>query len=82
MFNPVIRGWINYYGRYYPSALYPTLQQVNRTLSRWACRKYKKLRGHKRRAEHWLGRIARREPQMFAHWALGVRPSTSRWGAG
>ena len=54
MFNPVIRGWINYYGRYYPSALYPTLQQVNRTLSRWACRKYKKLRGHRRRSENPL----------------------------
>jgi Group II intron, maturase-specific domain len=25
MFNANIRGWINYYGRYYKSALYPTL---------------------------------------------------------
>ena len=26
MFNPHIRGWINYYGRFYQSALYSTLR--------------------------------------------------------
>lgn len=75
MFNPVLRGWINYYGSYYKSALYPTFNQLNRILMRWATRKYKKLRGHRRRAMHWLGRIARREPYLFAHWRLGVRPA-------
>lgn len=78
MFNPVLRGWINYYGRYYKSALYPTFKQLNRTLMRWAVRKYKKLHGHRRRAMHWLGRIARREPYLFAHWRLGVRPAAGR----
>ena len=77
MFNPVIRGWIGYYGKYYRSALNPTLRVVNRTLARWASRKYKKLRGHKRRSEHWLGRISRRDPKLFAHWQLGIKPSTS-----
>lgn len=78
MFNPVLRGWINYYGSYYKSALYPVFKQLNRTLMRWATRKYKKLRGHSRRATHWLGRIARREPYLFAHWQLGVRPAAGR----
>ena len=77
MFNPAIRGWINYYGRYYPSAMYPTLRHINRELGQWANRKYKKLRGHKRRSEHWLGRVARREPALFAHWKMGIRPTTS-----
>ncbi len=62
MFSPVIRGWINYYGRFYKSALYPTLRQLNRTLVRWATRKFKRLRRHRRRAEYWLGRIAKRQP--------------------
>jgi len=75
MFNPLLRGWITYYGRFYKSAMYPTLHHVDRILVRWAMRKYKKLRRHKRRAEHWLGRIARKEPQLFAHWQLGVRPT-------
>src|SRR6266496_1709664 len=45
MFNPKIRGWLQYYGRYYRSALYPYMQ-LDRSLARWANRKYKKLRGH------------------------------------
>lgn len=70
MFNPIIQGWINYYGRYYKSALYPTLRELDRRLVRWATRKYKRLRGHRRRAEHWLHRIAKRQPGLFAHWRL------------
>jgi RNA-directed DNA polymerase len=76
MFNPVIRGWIGYFGRYHKSALYPVFQHLNLTLSWWAMRKYKRFKGHRRRAEHWLGRIARRQPTLFAHWQLlGVRPT-------
>jgi group II intron reverse transcriptase/maturase len=70
MFNPVIRGWINYYGCFYKSALYPSLKRMELHLIRWAIRKYKSLRGHKRRATQWLRRIARKEPQLFAHWIL------------
>lgn len=70
MFNPIIQGWINYYGRYYKSALYPTLKCLNRRLVTWATRKYKRLRGHRRRAGHWLDRIARNQPDLFAHWRL------------
>jgi len=41
MFNSVIRGWINYYGKFYKSELYPILNQLNGALQRWAMRKYK-----------------------------------------
>ena len=73
MFNPIVRGWIRYYGRYYPSALYPTMRQLDRDLALWAKRKYKKLRGHLRRATHWIARISRRAPALFASWQMGVR---------
>lgn len=73
MFNPIIRGWLQYYGRYYRSAMYPSMRQLDRALTRWASRKYKKLRRHKRRAAHWIGRISRRAPKLFAHWQMGVR---------
>jgi RNA-directed DNA polymerase len=73
MFNPVIRGWLQYYGRYYRSALYPLMRQLDRSLARWAYRKYKKLRGHLRRATHWIARISRRDTKLFAHWQMGVR---------
>lgn len=77
MFNPILRGWINYYGKYYKSALYPTFRHLNRTLNRWARRKYKRLRIHQRRAEYWLGEIARRDSRLFAHWQMGIRPATA-----
>jgi RNA-directed DNA polymerase len=70
MFNAAIRGWVNYYGAYYPSALYPTLRHIDRKLMLWATRKFKRLRKHKRRASHWLDRIARRQTKLFAHWPV------------
>ena len=70
MFNPIIRGWINYYGHYYKSALYPTLRHIDAKLAQWAYWKYKTLRGHRRRARHWLDRVARRQSSLFAHWML------------
>ena len=73
MFNPIVRGWLQYYGRYYRSALYPPMQQLDRALARWAYRKYKKLRGHLRRATHWIARMSRRDSRLFAHWQMGVR---------
>jgi hypothetical protein len=70
IFNAVIRGWVNDYGVFFKSALYPTLQHIDRKLARWATRKFKRLRRHQRRAEHWLRRIAPRQPALFAHWRL------------
>lgn len=75
MFNPIIRGWINYYGRFYRSRLYAALRYLNWALVLWVRRKYKRFLRHRRRAEQWLGRLARREPQLFAHWQMGILPS-------
>ena len=72
MFNPIIRGWITYYGSYYKSALYPLFDVLNRALKRWAMRKYKRLRGRQRRAAHWLRRIKRQQPYLFVHWQLAA----------
>ena len=74
MFNSILRGWVNYYGLFYKSEMYSVLQQVNRSLIRWAQRKYKKLTGHKRRASGWLGKIARRDPNLFVHWQMRILP--------
>lgn len=75
MFNPVLQGWINYYGRFYKSAMYPTLRHMNRALVHWVRRKYKRFHRHRRRAEHWLGRVARRDAPLFAHWQMGIKPA-------
>jgi RNA-directed DNA polymerase len=76
--NPYVRGWVNYYGRFYRSALTPVLRCLERSLIYWARRKYKRLRRHKRRAAHWLGRVACREPQLFVLWQMGIRPATGQ----
>ena len=82
MFNPIVQGWINYYGRFYKSMLYPLLRRLNRHLMRWACRKYKRLKRRERRAMQWLAEIARRAPNLFAHWRFGLRPDGWAMGAG
>jgi RNA-directed DNA polymerase len=74
MFNSIVQGWINYYGRYYRSALARSLRPINHYLVRWAQRKYKRLEGHERRARQLLADVGRREPRLFAHWRLGLRP--------
>ena len=69
-FNPVLRGWLAYYGRYNCSALRSVMRHFNKTLVSWAMHKYKKLRGHKTRASRFIAKIAEREPTLFAHWEL------------
>jgi len=71
--NPVLRGWVNYYGRYYKSALDHIFSCLNRRLVRWAQSKYKRHRSQ-RQATRWLRAIARKEPAWFAHWRLGAVP--------
>ena len=76
MFNPYIRGWINYYSHFYKSALYPTLLRIDAALLRWARRKFKRLRQQPRGARNWLARVIRTSPGLFAHWKLlhaGIR---------
>ena len=81
-FNAIVQGWINSYGRFYKSELYPMLRQLNHDLEIWASQKYKRLRPHGGRAMAWLARIAHREPNLFAHWRFGLRPDGWVTGAG
>jgi RNA-directed DNA polymerase len=70
-FNPVLRGWIEYYGRYRRSALYSVFRHFNKTLVTWLMRKCKMLKG-KGRAVAFLEKIAKKEPHLFAHWKIGM----------
>jgi RNA-directed DNA polymerase len=66
----VVRGWIQYYGRFYGAALYRVMRHLDRFLVRWAQRQYKRLRQHRSRAWGWLKRIRSRQPTLFPHWRL------------
>jgi hypothetical protein len=72
--NPVVRGWINYYGRYYRSKCVQVLRHFNEALGQWARWKFKRFKRRERASMHWLGRIARRDPKLFVLWEYGVRP--------
>jgi len=66
--NPMIAGWIQYYGRFCRSALHSVLNHINHALEAWAMRKFKRLRGRKTRARAWLHAVASRSPNLFVHW--------------
>ena len=67
--NPIVAGWINYYGRFYRTALDPLLQRVNAYLRRWAGRKYKRLRTNQALQPVVAGLLSR-QPGLFTHWRL------------
>lgn len=76
MFNPIARGWIQYYSKYYKSALFPLAEQINRHLTKWVMNKYKRFKYKQRRACHALGKTARKKTKLFAHWdLLGYMPA-------
>jgi len=65
--NPIVSGWMNYYGRYYRTELYPLLRRINAYLMRWLRKKYKRLRAFKKAHAAWK-RTTRQYPRFFAHW--------------
>lgn len=68
--NPVLRGWLNYFTEFYPSAVTPIGRRMDRHLMRWARKKYKRLERSDKRAKAWLEGVRKREPDLFAHWSL------------
>ena len=72
--NPVVQGWINYYGKFSPTKLKSFMRTINAKLANWAIRKYKKLRSSVTRAMTWVSSLCRGKPNLFAHWAFGAKP--------
>jgi len=68
--NPVLRGWLNYFTVFYPSAVIPIGKRMDRHLMRWARKKYKRLERSDKRARAWLQGVRQRSPNLFAHWQL------------
>jgi RNA-directed DNA polymerase len=65
--NPIVAGWMNYYGRFYRSAMSPLLMRISTYLRRWAGKKYRRLRAHARFRRWWVG-LLDRQPGLFVHW--------------
>ncbi|CBJ49604.1 group II intron reverse transcriptase/maturase [Ralstonia solanacearum] len=71
--NPVVRGWVDYYGRFYRSKLCLVLSHIDLHLAKWIARKHKRVRKSLVRAYEWLRRIRGECPELFAHWRMAYR---------
>jgi RNA-directed DNA polymerase len=68
--NAAIRGWWNYYGAFYRTAMHKLSVYLDLRLEQWARRKYKKLSQRKRRSVLWLSKMKRISPLLFYHWRI------------
>jgi RNA-directed DNA polymerase len=72
--NPSLRGWINYFGKFYKTGLYHLFERLNLRLCIWVTKKFKRFRGHRTRAKEWLAGVYKANPNLFAHWTFGIKP--------
>jgi len=69
--NPMIRGWVNYYGKFRGSELSRVFRLLRNRLIRWARKRYKRYRTNFNRAFRWLDRVREQYPNLFYHWQVG-----------
>ncbi|HPJ82107.1 MAG TPA: group II intron reverse transcriptase/maturase [Saccharofermentans sp.] len=68
--NPIIQGWINYYGKFRKSSLSAIFYYINDKLTNWVMRKYKSLQRRKTRAGEWIKNLYLQDRGLFAHWKV------------
>jgi group II intron reverse transcriptase/maturase len=67
-YNPILRGWWNYYGKFYQTEMLKLRNYINQRLATWVQRKHRRLRRHKGQSFQWLSRVAEKQPSLFFHW--------------
>lgn len=77
--NPQVRGWLNYYGKFYKSEMNFLWEILNRRLMRWFRSQYKRCKGRKGRAYQALEKVQAEKPLLFAHWKFAL---TTKGGIG
>jgi RNA-directed DNA polymerase len=58
---------MQYYGKFYKTALSGLANYINMKLVRWARRKYKSLKTHRQRAYDWLVHTYKANPTLFEY---------------
>lgn len=66
--NPILRGWWQYYGRFYPTAMFKLFKYLDERLAYYLRRKYRDLWNHKGRSLRRLNQIAKQNPEGLVHW--------------
>lgn len=67
--RPKLRGWINYFGKFFPSALRQLFRHLHFRLVRWVRNKYRRFRRKSWYASlQYLQGICKQFPNLFEHW--------------
>jgi group II intron reverse transcriptase/maturase len=69
-YNPVIRGWWNYFGSFCRTAMQQLHRYIDQRLEQWARLKYKTLLRHRRLSVAWLRKRKDETPGLFHHWSV------------
>ena len=69
--NPMIRGWVHYYGKFRGYELSKVFQLLRKRLVKWARKRYKRYRTSLTKAYKWLDRVRKQFPYLFYHWEVG-----------
>jgi RNA-directed DNA polymerase len=72
-FNPKIRGWINYYGKFRKYDLMRIFKIFHWRLMKWAVCRYKRFRNSMHKAGRWIRQLAKSYPYLFVHWQHGFQ---------
>jgi RNA-directed DNA polymerase len=69
--NPILRGWIGYYGKFRVMDMKPVFRALNNRLVRWARKKHKRFRYNDEEARAWMKAQTSHTPHLFEHWKHG-----------
>ncbi len=69
--NPKLKGWINYYGKFRPSAMSFIFRCFYQRLIKWVMNRYKSLRNKLKKAFAFLEDIQKSKPTLLASWQHG-----------
>ena len=70
--NPVLSGWVNYYGKFFRSEMHKTWRYFNQTLITWLVKKYKSFKKNRANAGEFLEKLYNKGVLLFTHWQLGI----------
>ena len=69
--EPLLRGWINYYGKFRITELKPVFLMLRQRLVWWARKRYKRYKTNMIKAYRWMDRVQKQFPYLFFQWRYG-----------
>ncbi len=70
-FNPKLRGWLNYYGKYKRYEMNRVFRVFHFRLMKWVLNRYKSLKRSRVKGYQWIRKLRKEQPKIFYHWAAG-----------